>query len=49
MILEDGEYYIGQFKNDVKEGKGKNYDKNRKIIYEGDFIDGEEQGNGNFV
>ena len=37
MILEDGQYYIGQFKNGLKNGKGIEYYSNGSIKYEGEF------------
>ena len=40
-IFEDGEYYIGEFKNDKRNGKGIEYYKNGNIKYEGEFINGE--------
>ena len=36
-IFENGNYYIGEFKNDLKHGKGIIYYKNGNIKYEGDF------------
>ena len=46
MIEKDGDYYIGEFKNGLKHGKGKKYDQDQNIIYEGDFVDGKMEGNG---
>ena len=37
-IWENGEYYIGQFKNGLSHGKGTMYYSNGKIKYEGDWI-----------
>ena len=37
---EKGEYYIGHFSNNVKNGKGREYYSNRKLKYEGDYING---------
>ena len=37
-IWEDGEYYIGQYKNGLFHGKGTEYYSNGKIMYEGDYI-----------
>ena len=45
-IYKNGNYYIGQFKNDKFNGKGILYNKNGNIIYEGDFINGKIEGNG---
>ena len=46
LIYENGNYYIGQFKNDLANGKGIVYDKNGSIIYKGDFINDKREGNG---
>ena len=40
---EDGEYYIGQWKNGKRYGKGKLYYKNGSIKYEGDWLDNKMQ------
>ena len=48
-IYEDGEYYIGQWKNGLKHGKGILYNKNGNIIYEGDYVNGKKEGNGKFI
>ena len=45
---ENSEYYIGQFKNGFKHGKGIYYYKNGKIRYEGDFINDKFEGNGKY-
>ena len=47
-IKEDGNYYIGELKNNLKHGKGKLYYKNGNIKYEGDFINDKFAGNGKF-
>jgi len=39
-IWENGDYYIGQWKNGLFNGKGTYYNSNKKIKYEGDFING---------
>ena len=39
-IWEDGNYYIGQFKNGLRNGKGTEYYSNGNIKYEGDWING---------
>ena len=33
MLLADGGYYAGQFKNGIRHGKGIEYDKNGKQLY----------------
>ena len=40
-IGKDGDYYISELKNGIWNGKGKLYDKNGNLIYEGEFINGE--------
>ena len=48
-IYNDGKYYIGEFKNDIPNGKGIKYYKNGNILYEGDFINGKFEGNGKVI
>ena len=48
-IWEDGEYYVGQFKNNLPNGKGISYYSNNKIKYEGDYINGKFDGNGKYI
>ena len=36
-IYENNEYYIGEYLNGLRHGKGTEYYKNGKIKYEGDF------------
>ena len=45
---EDGEYYIGQWKNGLVHGKGIVYYKNGKIKYEGELLNGKREGYGKF-
>ena len=45
-MLEDGGYYLGQFKNGKCHGKGVMYDENNEVVYEGDFINGKKDGFG---
>ena len=49
FIWENGEYYIGQFLNGLKHGKGTIYYKNKNIKYEGDFVNDKYEGNGKFI
>ena len=49
MIEKDGSYYIGEFKNGLKHGKGKEYKKSGDLIYEGDFINGKREGTGKLI
>ena len=46
LYLANKTYYIGNFKDYKPNGKGKIFDENEKLIYEGDFIDGEFEGKG---
>ena len=39
-VYEDGVYYIGHFKNGLKHGKGKLFNRDGNIIYEGIFNNG---------
>jgi len=48
-IYENGDYYIGEWLNNLKLGKGKLYYKNGKIKYEGDFIKDKFEGNGKYI
>ena len=45
-IYNDGKYYIGEFKNDIPNGKGIKYYKNGNIKYDGNFINDKYEGNG---
>ena len=47
LYYENGEYYKGQFKNGLRDGKGIQYYKNNKIKYEGDFSEDKYHGEGN--
>ena len=49
FILNNGECYRGQFKNDSKNGKGTYYSSNGKIKYEGDFINDKFEGYGKYI
>ena len=46
MIYEEGDYYIGEFKEGLQHGKGKYYSNKGRLIYEGDFVNDKEEGNG---
>jgi len=48
-IWEDDKYYIGEFKNNIPNGKGIEYYSNGNILYEGDFINGKFEGNGKYI
>ena len=47
IFFENGEYYIGEFKNSLRNGKGICYYKNEKIILFGDIVDDKFKGSGN--
>ena len=49
IVYENGEYYVGEFKNGLKHGKGILYYKNGNIKYEGYFIDDKKEGNGKYI
>ena len=49
FIEENGDYYLGEFKNGKKHGKAIDYPKDGDIIYEGDFIDGLYDGKGKLI
>ena len=46
QYLGNGEYYIGNFKNNKRNGHGILYNKEDQIIYEGDFSDDKIEGKG---
>ena len=48
-IWKDGAYYIGQFKNEFRNGKGIDYYPNGNIKYEGDFVNGKYEGKGKYI
>ena len=39
-ILENGVYYLGEWKNSLRHGKGIIYYSNGNIMYDGEFVDG---------
>ena len=48
-IYENGEYYLGQYKNGKRHGKGKKYEiynNERKLVYEGEYLNGIKHGKG---
>ena len=46
--LEGGHYYIGEIKNWKMSGKGKQYDAQKNLVYEGDFFDDYFEGFGRY-
>ena len=46
FFFPNGEYYIGQYKDDRMHGKGILYDSDGSIIYEGDYAYGKMDGIG---
>ena len=49
LIADNGYYFIGQFKDNIINGKGNVYDQNGNLMYEGDFINGVREGNGKLI
>ena len=49
MIFKNGDYFIGKFKNDLRNGRGLLCTKGGKISYEGEWVDDEMEGNGKFI
>ena len=47
-IWDDNKYYIGEFRNNLPNGKGIKYYSNGNILYEGNFINGKFEGNGKY-
>ena len=47
-IFETGDYYVGLFKNGLREGKGIQYYKNNKIQYEGMWKEDKRNGSGKY-
>ena len=48
-IYEDGKYYIGQFKENLKHGKGRMFYSNRKLMYDGDWRNDKREGDGKYI
>ena len=48
-IYENGNYYIGQFLDDLRHGKGILYYKNGNIKYDGNFVKDKFEGNGKYI
>ena len=46
--MNDGNYYIGQWKNGASNGKGIVYYKNGNFAYKGDFVNGKPDGIGHY-
>jgi len=49
LNLENSMYYIGQWKNGFKHGKGTLYYKKNSILYQGDFEDDKYNGKGKII
>ena len=47
-IWEDDKYYIGEYKDNIPNGKGIKYYPNGNILYEGNFINGKFDGKGKY-
>ena len=48
-VYDNGNYYIGEFLNGIRHGKGTIYYKNNNIKYEGDFVEDRVEGNGKYI
>ena len=48
-IYGDGQYYLGEYRNNIPNGKGIKYNKNGIKLYEGDFINGKFEGYGKYI
>ena len=49
LCYDNGEYYIGEIKNGIRQGKGILYDQNGNIKYEGEFVNDKFEGNGKYI
>ena len=48
-IFKTDYYYVGQWKDGFRHGKGTLYYPNGNIKYEGDFVNDEKEGNGKYI
>ena len=48
-LYEDGRYYIGEWRNGLRNGKGIIYYNNNTIEYEGDFLNDQFSGSGKYI
>ena len=48
-IYKHGVYYIGEFKNNERNGMGKEYYPNGKLLFGGNFVDGIYEGKGKYI
>ena len=46
--INDGTYYIGQFLNGFRHGRGADYYRNNNIMHEGDFVNDQLDGKGKY-
>ena len=49
IFVNYGSFYVGQWKNNLPNGKGKEYYSNGNIMYEGDFVNDKREGNGRYI
>ena len=47
-VWADNKYYVGEFKNNIPNGKGIKYYPNGNLLYEGDFVNGKFDGVGKY-
>ena len=48
VVFLEGEYYIGQYENGIRNGKGIMYYSNGNVKYDGDWLNGNIEGYGRF-
>ena len=48
-VYENGEYYIGEYLNGLRHGKGILYYKNNTILYDGEFVKDKYEGKGKYI
>lgn len=46
MVYPDGSYYVGTFTNEKRNGEGKLYDSDGKLVYSGEWQDDKKHGKG---
>ena len=49
LVYDNGEYYIGEITNNLRQGKGILYYQDGNIKYAGEFVNDKFEGNGNYL